>query len=373
MVRVSMTIAVALCAAAAAAPAALAQVEKRDHRVRDRPAPAPPVVRSFAPDHGEVGTTVTIRGTFPDGTRVLFGRQEIRDAQQRRGTLTFTIPQTRPGRHAIVLAAPGGEVTVGDFTVSRVEPPPPPPPPPVTKGPPPVTKGPPPGPPPRRGHGKRFHRDTATVQSFWPREGPPGTSVTIRGERLSSELQLVFGEQIVKPARITGSALTFKVPRGEGESLIVLRQPGRRDLVVGRFEVTKSARAVRRDQRREEQRRLAEQQWLDSQKKLPKAKPDRHAALRAYEEQLAREREQRRAARIAAMRAQWERQFLAQGEVQAELSLHAERRARLARMLRLAEADDHGKLVIRIRVLIQAEDRRHEQRMADLRAAFAMR
>jgi hypothetical protein len=87
--------------------------------------------------------------------------------------------------------------------------------------------------------------------------------------------------------------------------------------------------------------------------------------LRSCARPLERRREQ-----VDALRARWAQSFLAGEEVQAELALHAERVARLERMRRLAEADDRGPLVIRVRVAIDREAERHESRMTTLEAAF---
>jgi hypothetical protein len=70
------------------------------------------------------------------------------------------------------------------------------------------------------------------------------------------------------------------------------------------------------------------------------------------------------------MRKRWQRQFLASPEVQAEMALHAQRAARLERMRRLAEVDDREKLVVRIEILLEREDERHDRRMGFLKATL---
>jgi hypothetical protein len=324
------------------------------------PAPAPPVVQGFSPDVGPAGTALTIRGKFADDVVVLIGRHEVKPSSRTRGSITITVPRNiRPGSHRLVVKSAGGEASIGSFRLVGAEPPPvavaPPPPPPP--GPPPGTRR----PPPRR-------IVAPTVSNFRPRQGPAGTTVTIRGRNFTPQLQVFLGGQEVE-ARVTPTSITFEVPRRvKGTEPIVLRGHGRRDLVVGSFEVA-SRRADRRAERAA-RKAEAEAAWKAQQKKIPKAVPDRRAALLAYEEELRRTREERRMQRLAEIQAAWERAFLSSYEVQTELQLHAERRARLGRMLRLAEADNHGQLVVRIRVLIKTEDVRHERRMADLRAAF---
>lgn len=111
----------------------------------------------------------------------------------------------------------------------------------------------------------------------------------------------------------------------------------------------------------------AEKWWKLRQKELAKAAADREKWLASQEELLAREREQRRQARRAEILARWEQNFLSQQNVWAELNLHAERMARLNRALRLAEAGGNGKLAVRVRVLIDLENARHDMNMMALR------
>lgn len=79
------------------------------------------------------------------------------------------------------------------------------------------------------------------------------------------------------------------------------------------------------------------------------------------------ERTRRKYARLKALRKQYGKD-LDQAPVQRELSLHAERSARLSRMKQLAE--EHGKadLLERILKMMEREDARHEQAMSKLRA-----
>ena len=111
----------------------------------------------------------------------------------------------------------------------------------------------------------------------------------------------------------------------------------------------------------------AEKWWKLRQKELAKAAADREKWLLAQEELLGRERAQRREARRAEILARWEASFLGQGKVVSELNIHAERLARLGRALRLAEAAGNGKLAVRVRVLIDLENARHDMNMMALR------
>ena len=219
----------------------------------------------------------------------------------------------------------------------------------------------------------RFRRAAPLVMDFWPRQGAVGTEVTINGRRLTPDLRIQFGDQLVPATRTDEHSMTFVVPRSRGKAMIALRRPGGRDLPVGTFDV--SGRDGRRDRDRwnDQRRKAAERWWVERQRRVARSAAEREARLRAEEARLAREREHRRRQRRAALRARWKQQLLAREEVRAELSLHAERAARLDRMLRLAEADDHGRLAVRIRLLLDYEDARHRQRMDDLEAVYARR
>jgi hypothetical protein len=226
--------------------------------------------------------------------------------------------------------------------------------------------GPPPGGGPYRG-------PKPIVIDFWPRQGSIGTEVTIQGRRFGRGLEVVFDDQVLTPSRRDDNLLTFKVPRHRGNARVALRVNGWRDLPVGNFDV--SGRDWQRERERlREQRRLEAQRWWEQrQRKIATNAAAREEALRLEEARLAHERQARRSKRAAELRARWEQRLLSQEDVRVELALHAERSARLDRMLRLAEAGDYGSLGVRIRVLMEYEDARHQQRMDDLKAAYAGR
>ena len=226
--------------------------------------------------------------------------------------------------------------------------------------------GPPPGGGPYRG-------PKPIVIDFWPRQGSTGTEVTIQGRRFGRGLAVVFGDQVLTPSRRDANLLTFKVPRHRGNARVALRVKGWRDLAVGRFDVSGHDWQRERDRLREQRRQRAQRWWAERQRRIARDAAAREEALRVEEARLAREREARRRKRAAALRARWEQRLLSQEDVRAELALHAERAARLDRMLRLAEAGDFGSLGVRIRILMEYEDARHQQRMDDLKAAYARR
>ncbi len=108
----------------------------------------------------------------------------------------------------------------------------------------------------------------------------------------------------------------------------------------------------------------ARARWRTRKQNLAKAAEQRRAALKALREQRRRTRAERRRARAKALRAEWrDREFLENPQVQAEFSLHGQRKARLIRMRHLADIDAREKLVLRIEILIEKEDERHQRRM----------
>ena len=83
---------------------AVAQGEPGGPAVRDHPNPnrrpvGPVAIRSVQPKNGAPGTTVTIRGTFPPGARLLFGGREIPVTRADRRSIVFTVPEVRGGPH----------------------------------------------------------------------------------------------------------------------------------------------------------------------------------------------------------------------------------------------------------------------------------
>lgn len=215
----------------------------------------------------------------------------------------------------------------------------------------------------RRGH--RDH-DRMIVSGFWPREGRPGTKVMIRGENFANGTVVLLGDTELTGAKVAPGVIEVAIPKGAAAGLISLRVPGRhRGLAVGGFQVTKKAPPKRPTWRTD-----AEKRWKERRAKWGKSKADRQAALKAREDELAATREKRRQERIAARKAKFQADFLADDDTVAELELHADRSARLQRMLRLATAGDMKAIGVRVEIAIAREDARHDARMKDLRAAF---
>ena len=110
----------------------------------------------------------------------------------------------------------------------------------------------------------------------------------------------------------------------------------------------------------------AQKWWQLRERELAKIARDRAAWLKAEEARWAAEREQRRQARLAEIRARWEASFLGQAAVVEELTRHAQRMARLNRMLLLAEGHSQPKVAVRVRFLMDAEQARHDRQMMAL-------
>ncbi|HLU66092.1 MAG TPA: IPT/TIG domain-containing protein [Kofleriaceae bacterium] len=344
-----------------ALPAADAQqVRRRDHRSQVA-APKHPLVRAMRPRAGAPNTEVTISGRFPADAEVYVDRSKVKITKRSPQSLTFVVSSRRPGDHAVTVRAGGAEVSAGSFRVERGSGP---------VHPVPATPAPGPAPLPHPAPGP-----APIVTDFSPRLGPPGTVVTIEGRRFGNHLQVVFGDAVVPVKKIDNRTIQFAVPKREGDSLIVLRRANRQQVVVGKFNVVKNRHpGDDRAKRQAQWRKRAQEQWKKRQAEIARrTAAERAAELRRQEEELRRQREERRKKQLAELRARWEAQFLARPAVRAEMAVHAERAARLKRMLRLAEAGNHGGLAVRIHVLIEAENARHEQRMSDLRAAYASR
>ena len=191
----------------------------------------------------------------------------------------------------------------------------------------------------------------------------------LRKERCKSKAS----SSVPAGSRRDANLLTFVVPRHRGTGLVSVRVRGWRDLPVGRFVVSNRNAQLERERLRERRRLAAQRWWKERQRRIARDAAAREAALRAEEARLEREREARRKRRAAELRKRWNERLLAQEDVRVELALHAERSARLERMQRLAEAGDYGSLAVRIRILMEYEDARHQRRMDDLKGAYARR
>lgn len=221
--------------------------------------------------------------------------------------------------------------------------------------------------------GRRFDAQLI-VSSYWPRKGAGGTLVTIRGQNFSEGTKVMLGNDPIQPKEVTPTQITFRIPpKSSGTQPVRLQVPNSRRLyVVGGFEVSDVDPVAERKRIEAERRRAAKQRWKERRKELAKSREERRRRLAEREAELRETRERRRQERMAEVRARFRAAFLADPQTQAELALHAERIARLHRMLRLAEANADGNLVVRIEVALDRENQRHDTRMATLQSSFSM-
>jgi hypothetical protein len=238
----------------------------------------------------------------------------------------------------------------------------------------------PPGPPGPPGPGDRgmgdHHRhdwklDRPVVSSYWPTKGKIGSRIVIRGKNFPTDAQVLFAGNPVTGAKVTADKIVFEVPANAVNGTIALKAGGRRDLPVGSYEVAATFDAAAEQKRIEdEQRKAAEAAWNARQSALAKDRAAREAAIKQRQEDRQRTREDRRAKREAEIQAKWDAAFLADGETQNELTLHAQRVAEITRMRDIADVSANAKLAVRIEVAQQREDQRHQQRMDALHAGF---
>lgn len=212
------------------------------------------------------------------------------------------------------------------------------------------------------------------ISSYAPQKGKAGTAVTIRGKNFAPGTMVLVGDKQVKPTVLKDTKITFRIPKGStGTESVRLQVPNSRRLfVVGGFEVANFDAVAERKRREAERKRAAEERWKQRQKELAKSAKERRERLAKREAELRESRERRRQERLAEIRARFRAAFLADAQTQAEMALHAQRVARLQRMLRLAEANASGALVVRIEVAIDRENQRHENRMGALESSFSM-
>jgi IPT/TIG domain/WXXGXW repeat (2 copies) len=234
----------------------------------------------------------------------------------------------------------------------------------------------PPGPPGPPGTGERRPRrewrlERPVVSSYWPTKGKAGSRIVIRGKNFPTTAEVVFAGQPVRAAKVTPDQIVFVVPTGAASGAVGLRVGGRRELAVGNFEVAAAFDPIAEQRRLDEERRKqAEAAWAARQQQLAKDRAAREAAMRQLQQEREATREHRRAERIAALQAKWQRAFLADPNTQDELTLHGQRTANLTRAREVAEISNNGKLVVRIEIALGREEQRHQQRMAALEASF---
>lgn len=222
------------------------------------------------------------------------------------------------------------------------------------------------------GERRVWRLERPTVSSYWPVKGKPGSRVVIHGRNFPPDTQVLWGDTPLNGARVSRDEIVVAVPaNAQSGTLLLKTDRGPRALIVGNFEVASDYDAAAEAARQAEAaRKRAEEQWVARQRELARDRAARQAAYETHLHQLEETREQRRQARLAEIRAQWENAFLADPNTQDELTLHAQRSAELARAREIAEISENGKLVIRIGVAQSREDDRHAARMKALHDAF---
>jgi hypothetical protein len=228
---------------------------------------------------------------------------------------------------------------------------------------------PPPGgvvvvPPP---HEWRLERPT--VSSYWPAKGKAGSRVVIHGENFAPDMQVMYGPELVRAAKVDPDRIMFEVPRNGSSATIVLKRGGR-DLIVGNFEVTDfdaDAEAKRDEAQREA---AARQAWAAERFHAEHDAKAREAAFERQWQEMDTTREQRRAQRLQEIRAKWQAAFLSDPDTQSELTLHARRVAELGRLRDIAGETGNEKLGVRVSIALARENDRHDRRMAALKSSF---
>ncbi len=82
----------------------------------------------------------------------------------------------------------------------------------------------------------------ATVSGFSPSSGRAGTQVTITGTGFSAAARVLVDGKAAKAPTITATSIGFAVPARTSPGAITIRQPGMKDIAVGRFAVLPDAR-----------------------------------------------------------------------------------------------------------------------------------
>ena len=177
------------------------------------PAPAAPVVSSFSPTEGEVGTEVTITGvnfsaTASENDLRFGGVMAAAPTSASTTSLTVKVPSgARTGRISVAVGSQTG-TSSEDFTVTGTTPAPDPP----------------------------------VVLSFSPSEGEVGISVTITGENFSAtalENEVKFGGVMAAaPTSASTTSLTVRVPSGARTGSISVAVGGQTGTSSTNFTVT---------------------------------------------------------------------------------------------------------------------------------------
>ncbi len=228
-----------------------------------------------------------------------------------------------------------------------------------------------PGPEIRDHHRREWKLERPVVGSYWPIKGKAGSRIVIRGRNFPDDAIVLWNGNPIRGARVRPNHIAFFIPRDAATSGAIAVRTSRRDLPVGTFEVAADFDAAAELKKQEEERRQAALAAVKARNaKLAANRAARRAAIRKRIEERIASRDERRRKRLEEIRARWQNAFLADPEVQDELTLHAQRSADLARMSEIADLKGDSKAAVRIEVARQREDARHDRRMDTLKANF---
>lgn len=189
------------------------------------------------------------------------------------------------------------------------------------------------------------------VTSFSPASGPVGTTVTVQGDNFVAGTKVILGDMSITPNYLSDNALTFEIPAGASDASISLDLPNsRRDLAVGSFNV------------------LAPIYDDDDDDGIGYGHGRGHGKDYGYDNGGYNGGYKGKRWSRGSIWNKYNRAFLRLPAVRAELSLHAERTARLNRMLRLSLG--RPGMTRRIQIALSREDRRHDYKMAALKAEW---
>lgn len=185
------------------------------------------------------------------------------------------------------------------------------------------------------------------VTSFSPASGPVGTTVTVKGDNFVAGTKVILGDMLITPKYLGDNAIAFEIPAGASDASISLDLPNsRRDLAVGSFNVLLPV--------------------YDDDDELGYGNGYGYGKDHGYGKGKGSYKGKRWSR--GSIWNKYNRAFLRLPAVRAELSLHAERTARLNRMLRLSLG--RPGMTRRIQIALSREDRRHEIKMASLKAEW---
>jgi len=220
----------------------------------------------------------------------------------------------------------------------------------------------------------RDYSQSDPVISHFAHQVAAGNKVVVRGFNLPGDAMIRIDGIDVAPEIREPSTVVFQVPPSVQGGPIFLRSPSLdRPLYVGEFTPRSDTWQAETNALRRRRWRVAERAWRQRKPNLGRSRAQRETARGIREDEMRRNRAERRRNSIAGYRARWQTNVLRAPEARAELALHSRRMARLWRMLRLAESLGRDNMVIRVDVAMARERQRHRGRMAALRTRIATR